>query len=158
MREEQEIGGEEERGNRRESTGEKEKSTGKTRITIPFKNHSSLPLPPCPGLPRVSPLTLPLPPPLMTVRDSGRPFPAPTPTSLSSHLTSATLEGQHLQNSGVYNNYYCPRRPSPLPSSPLDASRPSVPRSTAAVAWSPLQPPWTGWSMVHAYPASPASE
>jgi len=30
-------------------------------------------------------------------------------------------------------------------------------RSTAAVAWSPLQPPWTGWSMVHAYPASPAS-
>jgi len=80
------------------------------------------------------------------------------PTSLPSRSTSpATLEGQHLQNSGVYNNYYCPRRPSPLPSSPLDASRPSAPLWTAAVAWSPLQPPWTGWSMVHAYPASPAS-
>lgn len=62
-----------------------------------------------------------------------------------------------MQNSGVYNNYYCPRRPSPHPSSSLDASRPSAPRSTASVAWSPLQPPWTGWSMVHAYPASPAS-
>lgn len=42
MREEQEIEGEGERGNRRESTGEKEESTGKSRITIPFKNHSSL--------------------------------------------------------------------------------------------------------------------
>lgn len=67
MREEQEIGEEGERGNRRESTGEKEESTGKTRITIPFKNHS-LPSP------RSRLATHPSSAAPVTGRDSGRPF------------------------------------------------------------------------------------
>lgn len=66
---------------------------------------------------------------------------------------------QHLQNSDVYNNYYCPRAsliPSPSPLTLSAPRQPAAPLSTVAMAWSPLQPPWTGWSMVHAYPASPA--
>lgn len=120
MREEQEIGereGEEEEEAIVERVHRRRKRA-ETRITIPFKNHSLL----HPFSSRLSP-SLP-PSPSCAGRDrtgdrSRHPLRSPT-FSLLLHLRNLPnlrqppVEGQHLQNSGVYNNYYCPWCLSPL--------------------------------------------